>query len=687
MEKRLNQYIKEFIRLFNDDYSDLIDSTLNYIYTSLVKNDYSKAYIYQIIDKEIIDDYSLDTINTSEYNSIVEVKETYLKSNLVDDDLKDKIINDIGLANKLLDIEKNLKIILDDKLSDKDIKDIKGCLDDLKSRENKSDKQSDLINIIEPKLNLVSIYGDTNNKIPIKEVYKFDYKINSYIPFTIDNLELLLKKIDNTVRFVPKTYHDMLSRVSITDKIDNNLVELDNVYINQKDYTIINKSMDNIYFTDKRLMYDDIKNNRLYYYDKDLTVDNIPKEVPIALKTLQQITIPKDNQSDVTIFRFILQLIGASISGKNILKLLPIFYDDGNKGKTTLLNILALIFKDGISTLNKKVLNDNFLVETLNNTKYCFVNDEFKFKEFNSYNNEYKFLSGYGFYSSRGFRSNQNKKVNGTALAFLFTNDDPIIDLDDKALIKRINIITLPNKFIENKGDELGYNEYHQNKNIIHDISLDYQGLSMIISLAINEYYKVIHSDNIDKALAFKQSDKEKIRIISKDDPLLTFLIMNCKENHDNVNQDNYLRTDDILNGFNIWYNNFYGEAPPNKLINDLDSKGNNKVKASLGTKIRNTYPNIDKTNSHPIAYNLKILGIDEANKEKNMIIEILSDDTYRLNDLEIKIINLISKGYNTKNKIIGELPNRNNLEVLKTIDNLSDKGNINITSILNMIE
>lgn len=663
-----DQLRNDIQQLLDIQYPDLIDEILNYIYTSLVKHDYSIKLISNIFTADVIDEYDLS--DTSEYSSISELKESYLKNKNVDERIIKAITDDTHLIGLLSDIEYHLKRLLVDDLDSDDKDEIKKLLDKLILYESKSNIQSNITAIIERKLNLISVYTDLNKKRPNKEIYRFSYIANSYIPFTIHDLEIILNDINPDVKLLPVTYSNILARVSTTDNIKKSYLEFENIYLDLDTYTVIPKDIDNRYFTKDKLYYAD-DDNKLYHYYSNITIDDLATmdNLPYTIKVLKEITIPKSNPDDDTLFRFIIQLIGIAIAGKNNLKMLPIFLDDGSKGKTTIVNLLSILFTSGIETINQKVFNDTFTVETLNNAKYCFVNDEFKFKEFTKYNNEYKLLAGAGFYSGRGFMSSDSKKVTDLPVSLLFTNDIPIIDLNDTALIQRMLLITLPNKFIANDGiNELKENEYYRNSNVINEIKSDYKGLSILLSIAINEYQRINKMGNIDESIAFKQSEKEKLSIISKQDPLLSFLIFRCKINTYNANTKNFIGTDDILNAFESWYIKLYNKKPAKIYMNKQD----------LGYKIKNTFKGI-ATDKNPARYNLYILSDDEAIKEFNKIISIIDYD-YKGTELENTIINMIAKGNNTKNKILSELPATNKQSILTTIDTLNNAGIIDIT-------
>ena len=73
-----DQLKNDIQQLLDIQYPDLIDEILNYIYTSLVKHDYSIKLISNIFTADVIDEYDLS--DTSEYSSISELKESYLKN-------------------------------------------------------------------------------------------------------------------------------------------------------------------------------------------------------------------------------------------------------------------------------------------------------------------------------------------------------------------------------------------------------------------------------------------------------------------------------------------------------------------------------------------------------------------------------------------------------------------------------
>ena len=152
-------------------YPDIIESVLKYVYASLKKHDITDSTITDIMTLDVINDYEFDDVY--EHTSIIDIKESYLSSDDVDDNIKNAIIHDTKLNNILTTIDKDLNGFIDNRVTPHFKEKIKGELNDLIKRESNSSIQSTITKELESNYHRYDLKYLTISKNTI-----LHYKIN-----------------------------------------------------------------------------------------------------------------------------------------------------------------------------------------------------------------------------------------------------------------------------------------------------------------------------------------------------------------------------------------------------------------------------------------------------------------------------------------------------------------------------
>ena len=649
-----------------EEYPDILEMVLSYIENTLKNYDYTNNSIKNLISSKYYDKEEYSFSNSS-FSNISEVKSKYVQDNDVTPEDKNNFYNNTKVQNILSDIEKSLLKELDGQ-ENKEAKDnMKKHLNALKNNETNSGHQTDLMNIVQQELDLIGVYEETTNKTPKKIVYKYDKKERTYQLFNVWDLEkyLVEEKGFKDTRLLPITYSHLLERVNNIKTDTPELIELSNCYINIKTFEIIEKNDENKYFTTKRITF---KNNgKLLEYKPSIDMDNIGSNISDTVQIFKEITVPKGNNTS-NLMKFMLQVIGMCLTTNNEAKILPIFVDTTNKGKSTLISMLYQMFHDGTISIDSNSLNDNFITATLTNVDYLIVNDEFKFKDFDKYSSEYKKLSGGGVWTGRKLYSSEQDVITDIAPTILFTNEKPRVNIEDMALIERIIFLKLPNTFKNVfREDELKSNEYMIKKDIDYKLGTDFNGSSDLISMAINEFKKMDKSKGIKSQLAIQQTTNEKLSMIYDEDPLTLFVHTRLKPMPDNAKWYNYTKNTVIVDSYKSWYQRNYGENIP-----DVDN-------VKMGRKIKEIYPDVRKTTNDGTGYALSILTDKDISTYHKRVIEI-RDYKYSGLTLENMILNHLRNDKRCINDVINVMPDTNKNDIIDTINNLDERGIINIT-------
>ena len=293
----------------------------------------------------------------------------------------------------------------------------------------------------------------------------------------------------------------------------------DNIYLNTKNYTIIQEEEPQL--TSKKFIFDD----ELLEYDKYVEIFN---KIPQTLmeKTLQEILIPKIHTEDnsISMYKDFLYLLGWSFIQGNIGKNIIIYYNQrGNNGKTALRQILQFVFKEHMKVIKPVSFDDNFFDANIDDSNIIAI-DELLYNSLDGKWDIIKNMAAGGADDNiRVMYSNGLKKAKGKGTLYLMTNELPNIPLHDEALLWRLLIYELPNRFTE-IGD--GENEYRMDRNLFVELEKDRDGLEWLINASIKCYL----TETFDRPTL-----NEIKSLIGGADEVKDWIINNTALSHDDV--------------------------------------------------------------------------------------------------------------------------------------------------------
>lgn len=82
---------------------------------------------------------------------------------------------------------------------------------------------------------------------------------------------------------------------------------------------------------------------------------------------LRQLLIPKDNPTDIRLFKDYLERLGSNIYGANLYKVITFYYGDGDNGKSILNLFNNLIFNKLNYEIKPEALAETFSLESFYN--------------------------------------------------------------------------------------------------------------------------------------------------------------------------------------------------------------------------------------------------------------------------------------------------------------------------------
>lgn len=458
-------------------------------------------------------------------------------------------------------------------------------------------------------------------------------------------------------------------------EFDDEYVELKNIYIHKPTMEIIPKNDDkakNI-LTKDRLGFIDKKEIRLFNYTPEITIDTIkPEEKTKTYKILEQILIPKHAQYQKSNLKFYMQLLGMMVHGENDIKILPYFTKRGSNGKTRLVRLCTYLFPNGFINIESRNLKDNFLNESLNTATHCIINDELDIDDIKKYQNTYKNLSGGNSMGGRAMYSSEQLTVDKIAPVILSGNYIPNIDLSDEneAILERLIIVDMPNKFVGTNEYDPNQNHYLRRDNINNILRTDYDGLSQVLSIAINEYKKLDYDGVIREQLGLNPSLSHTLEILTKSHPLLAYLKFCLKEIPNESTYTDRITTADIKDEYIKWYRkNNKDLDPPEKSIDPL----------TIGKAIKQIYPNIQTKKDGVKYYPLRFKNEDTQTKEnyQRLMANPATENTRPKGDLQNNIYSSIVTGSTTNtHEIIEEFKHQyGETDIREAIKDLNERG------------
>ena len=472
---------------------------------------------------------------------------------------------------------------------------------------------SNLINLSKFIEDELSIKRTSDKKKPY---YYLNTNPNDFNSPTMDYIDAnilgtILEK-DYNVRLPERNRETVLSCISGRYRINNTSWEFKDGYYLETDnnYQVIGHDP---IITSKKL---GLKlNDKFYFYEykPDVKYFNVPEDETLIERTLKQILIPKtaswhikedkndghryiiyDNPEDTNLYIDFLQRVGASFNSKNVHKKVTMYLGTGDNGKSLLSYVLKLIFNDFYYGFTPKQLKTDAFTESMASGKNVLIMDELTKDSLNGlWDIVKRYSSGLDNTTKRTMYSDDTDEMSSYGLLYIFTNIIPDMPTDDKAVLRRVDILSLPNIFTDNPTSD---NEYPIINDIDIKLSKDIKGLEWLVNASIKAY-KGSH-----KFMA-SQTDIETLSIIKETDNLFNYLYTNTKLS---IGSRTYVSQ--LLDGFKE-YSDEKGH------VIKLTDK---ELRQEIGKKVRQIYsPNDLETNDNGRRwYNIRIKSKDEIEKE-----------------------------------------------------------------------
>ena len=272
-----------------------------------------------------------------------------------------------------------------------------------------------------------------------------------------------------------------MNSISGIEKDHSELWEFNNCYyLNTDNYNIEQLEPQ---LTSRKFVFED----ELLNYNPEVKYYN---ENPTLIeKTLREILVPLNpvKENPYHILKDFLYLLGWSLINGNQGKNIIIYYNkEGNNGKSVLGKILKCVFGEKMVMIQPSDFKDTFFNARIDDTN-AIVIDEIQSTSLNGHWDLIKKIAGGEIEDNiRVMYSSQRHASKGNGTLFIMTNELPQVPMDDEALLYRLLIYELPNKFVNHP--EPYTNEIKMNPNIFKEIDDDREGLEWLINASIKCY-------------------------------------------------------------------------------------------------------------------------------------------------------------------------------------------------------
>ena len=535
---------------------------------------------------------------------------------------------------------------------------------------------SNLINLAEFIENELSVKRTSDKK---SSHYYLNTNPNDFNSPTMDLLTtstlgyILLR--DYNIRLPDKNIETVLKSIHGRHKINTTSWEFKDGYYLETDnnYQVVGHDP---LITSKKIGIKQDDKFYFYEYKPDVKFYNIPEDETLIERTLKQILIPKtasvhikedkddghkyivyDNPEDTKLYIDFLQRLGASFNSRNVHKKVTMYLGTGDNGKSLISYILRLVFNDFYYGFTPKQLKTDAFTESMASGKNVLIMDELTKDSLNGlWDIVKRYSSGLDNTTKRTMYSDDTDEMSSYGLLYIFTNIIPDMPTDDKAVLRRVDILTLPNVFTDNPTAD---NEYP----IINDLDIrlgnDLKGLEWLVNAGIKAY-KSSH-----KFMA-SQTDIETLSIVKETDNLFNYLYTNTELSY---GSQTYVHQ--LLDGFKE-YSDEQGYV-----IKMTDSE----LRQEIGKKVRQIYsPNELETNKHQKGrrwYNIRIKSKDEIEKEQTVkwsVNEYIdSPEEWQVSGIERTVYNQIKEHTAMSISDIKKLHPKIDVETI--INNLVDNG------------
>jgi len=451
------------------------------------------------------------------------------------------------------------------------------------------------------------------------EPYLFDYEKECYIKVDERILQEFLNRKEG-IRLNTTDTGSLLKEIVKRIKNNYNYVEFNNLLLNimTGKYELkkeLNKPKR--FITPKKIEYDILENPNHNFKPKD----------SIFYKTLEQILGTSENLKDWK------QRIGSKIfnNGKDI----TIYTTEwANAGKSILNYIDKTIF--GILAVNTEPnqLGDKFNHIIFNN-RHSVLFDETQGESFKGTEDSLKKITGATApEEKRGMQTENIRETRLKSHVTITTNTLPEFNLNDIALLERISIIKLPNRFSYNFHEIDNITVFPINDNLMEELEEDREGLEHLIQECIGEYR--LMKEKGESFINKKGVEAVKMHYLGNDH-LMNFI--NLYTERTDYETENTTATE--------IYNNFEQYIKDHDIDLILDS---DKMTMEIGRKLNKFYgkDNIIRKTEDNTRYLKNIRCNYTTGTEKGYKVNPELLDYNIIDEYNNKIFNLINKGYST---------------------------------------
>lgn len=681
-----------------DIYENIGELLLSYYFPEITVKKEFGDYIYHKLNID-------ENITESQFRTVTDILQNrfYENPNYVDD--KSFLVNQEEFVSLISSVQQYFDKLIKEEGREHKATKITEILEEINAlAKSNPRKNKELIALLEKEHNLFCVDKQANTQTGWKRYYyQVNKTSNTYTEINRSWLQQLFTetygvKLHETTNF----YNTLLERINTIKTVENRFVELENIYIDTMNCQIIDKKEKTI-FTEDRLSYIDYKTNelRLFRYHKNLRLkdvlpgtNNQPSIEPsLAMENLIKILVPRTEPHNTQLLQYILQTIGMMIIGRNPAKRISVLYDEneadtgrieGNSGKSTVIEIIKMIFDTKVGELTDKVLSENFIMNSIKDKHFLYM-DELQGNEFIKHIALFKrFSSGYDLRSRETYGKQESTKIPPLIIA---GNGVPRIPLHDVAHLGRYVLAKTPNVFKEENAVNPNKNEYPEVSNIELQIKQHSEGLSQVVSIALNEYISLDHNKSIKNQLALNPSFNETILIITKEDPVKGILHAYTEEGARSSDKNDWVTIVELQQTVKEVY----------KEANGIDIDPDKITPKNIGYIIKELYPHMletkeDRKRNKPrhngvYVYNITLKTKEEMEEElknkkteQSHIIEALPEGEHNkiLQGTQYKqVYNKIKAGVNTEYKLIQEFKETHTEEEINEILEELSKSNL----------
>lgn len=281
--------------------------------------------------------------------------------------------------------------------------------------------------------------------------YYYDEKDTMFSDLNSAKLGVIIME-DHGINLPNKALSEILSCVQRDDFLHNDKWLFKNCLFDAENYEVDFESQNKKdILCIKKLGVEDRATNKINMleYNPELKYINNEDGKTFVEKSLKQILIPKNDPNNHDLYIDFLQRIGASLLDEQIYKTIPVYKGDGDNGKSILNMLLEFIFNRHHRVITPSSLDDKFSNSLIENTSVLAF-DELKEDSFSNFLDYIKKMSGGSItQAQRMMYSTETSEVSNFGMIWAFTNEVPKIPLHEKAVFRRLDILELPNTFVE----------------------------------------------------------------------------------------------------------------------------------------------------------------------------------------------------------------------------------------------